>query len=103
MPSSPLFDPPSPDAAGKPTVPAWVPPPITKQTDGFATLKSIDLSKMDSDDPKVVAELVEEVKVAIRDDGFIFLENYGISYEQVSESIFDISLELEPRVHVWGS
>ncbi|KAG7531027.1 hypothetical protein FFLO_04638 [Filobasidium floriforme] len=84
MPSSPLFNPPSPDAAGKPTVPAWVPPPITKQTDGFATLKSIDLSKMDSDDPKVVAELVEEVKVAIRDDGFIFLENYGISYEQLN-------------------
>jgi hypothetical protein len=91
MPSSPPFDPPSPNAAGKPTVPAWVPPPITKQTDGFATLKSIDLSKMDSDDPKVVAELVEEVKVAIRDDGFIFLENYGISYEQVSDSTYPSS------------
>ena len=91
MPSSPLFNPPSPNAAGKPTVPAWVPPPITKQTDGFATLKSIDLSKMDSDDPRVVAELVEEVKVAIRDDGFIFLENYGISYEQVSDSTYPSS------------
>lgn len=87
MPASALFNPPAPDAAGKPAVPAWVPPPITKQTEGFATLKSIDLSKLDSDDPKVVAELVEEVKIAIRDDGFIFLENYGISYEQVGLAV----------------
>lgn len=78
------FNPPSPTLAGKPEVPAWVPPPITKQKENFAELTSIDLSKMDSEDPVVVEQLVEDVKRAIRDDGFIFLENYGISYEQVS-------------------
>jgi hypothetical protein len=84
MPAAAPFHPPLPTAAGKPFVPAWVPPPVTKRTDNFATLKSIDLSMMDSDDPKVVEELVAKMKTAIRDDGFIFLENYGISYEQVS-------------------
>ncbi len=80
------FNPPLPTLDGKPFVPVWVPPAVTKETHNFAKLKSIDLSKMDSDDPAVVAQLVEEVKIAIRDDGFIFLENYGISYEQVSTS-----------------
>lgn len=84
MPAATPFHPPLPTAVGKPFVPAWVPPPVTKRTDNFATLKSIDLSMMDSDDPKVVEELVAKMKTAIRDDGFIFLENYGISYEQVS-------------------
>lgn len=84
MPQTEAFAPPSPDLPGKPSVPAWVPPPITSQTEGFAKLKSIDLSKMDSDKPEVVQALVDEMKEAIRDDGFIFLENYGISYEQVS-------------------
>lgn len=86
MPPASPFNPPSPTLQGKPHVPAWIPPPVTKETHNFAELKSIDLSKMDSDDPEVVAELVEEIKIAIRDDGFIFLENYGISYEQVSTS-----------------
>jgi hypothetical protein len=84
MPQTQPFAPPPADLPGKPFVPAWVPPPITSQTEGFATLKSIDLSKMDSDKPEVVQGLVDEVKEAIREDGFIFLENYGISYEQVS-------------------
>jgi isopenicillin N synthase-like dioxygenase len=38
---------------------------------------------MDSEDPAVVENLVQQVKTAIRDDGFLFLENYGISLEQV--------------------
>lgn len=80
------FNPPSPNLSGKPHVPAWVPPPVTKETHNFAKLKSIDLSKMDSDDPAIVEELVQEMKVAIRDDGFIFLENYGVSQEQASLS-----------------
>lgn len=84
------FNPPSPTLNGKPFVPAWVPPAATKETHNFAQLTSIDLSKMDSDDPAVVAELVEEVKIAIRDDGFIFLENYGISYEQVGCQLVDL-------------
>jgi hypothetical protein len=90
------FNPPSPNLDGKPPVPAWVPPPATQETHNFAKLKSIDLSKMDSDDPAIVEELVQEMKVAIRDDGFIFLENYGISYEQVRSLC-------RPRVSIIGT
>lgn len=78
------FNPPSPNLPGKPHVDAWVPPPVTKDTSDFAKLQYIDLSKLDSDDPSVVAGLVDQVKTAIREDGFLFLQNYGISYEQVS-------------------
>lgn len=78
------FNPPSADLPGKPFVPQWVPPPATKEKHNFAELKSIDLSLLDSEDPAVVHELIQKVKVAIRDDGFLFLENYGVSLEQVS-------------------
>ena len=77
------FNPPPADLPGKPFVAEWVPPPVTKETHNFAQLKSIDLSLLDSEDPAVVDHLVQQVKQAIRDDGFLFLENYGISLEQV--------------------
>jgi isopenicillin N synthase-like dioxygenase len=79
------FNPPSADLPGKPFVPEWVPPPVTKENHKFAQLKSIDLSLLDSEDPAVVENLIQQVKVAIRDDGFLFLENYGISLEQVRD------------------
>lgn len=79
------FNPPSADLAGKPTVPEWVPPPVTQEKHNFAQLKSIDLSLLDSEDPAVVENLIQQVKTAIRDDGFLFLENYGVSLEQVRE------------------
>ncbi|KAH6689467.1 hypothetical protein F5X68DRAFT_253818 [Plectosphaerella plurivora] len=81
-PSAP-FNPPAADLPGKPKVAQWVPPPITKETHDFAQLSSIDLSLLDSEDPAVVDSLVQQVKKAIRDDGFLFLENYGISLEQL--------------------
>ncbi|KAJ5126894.1 Clavaminate synthase-like protein [Penicillium atrosanguineum] len=77
------FNPPSADLPGKPSVPKWVPPPATQEKHNFAQLKSIDLSLLDSDDPAVVEELIQQVKIAIRDDGFLFLENYGVSLEQL--------------------
>lgn len=77
------FSPPSADLPDKPFVPEWVPPPVTQQKENFAELTSIDLSLLDSDDPVVVQDLVSQVKRAIREDGFLFLENYGISLEQV--------------------
>lgn len=80
------FNPPSANLPGKPAVPEWVPPPVTQETHDFAQLKSIDLSLLDSDDPAIVNELIQQVKTAIRDDGFLFLENYGVSLEQVSTS-----------------
>lgn len=83
MAPSPPFNPPSADLPGKPHVPEWVPPPATKEKHNFAELMSIDLSLLDSDDPAVVDDLVKQVKRAIREDGFLFLENYGVSLEQV--------------------
>lgn len=82
MPAAP-FNPPPASLPGRPVVPEWIPPPVTKETHNFATLKSIDLSLLDSEDPAVVENLVQQVKTAIRDDGFLFLENYGVSIEQV--------------------
>ncbi|WVQ63226.1 hypothetical protein V866_005544 [Kwoniella sp. B9012] len=81
-PSAP-FNPPAPDAPGKPYVEPWNIPPVTKQTENFAELTSIDLSLLDSEDPAVQADLVKQVKRAIREDGFLFLENYGVSLEQL--------------------
>ena len=88
MPKASPFNPPSASLPGKPTVPEWIPPPVTKETHNFATLKSIDLSLMDSEDPAVAQNLVDQVKTAIRDDGFLFLENYGVSLEQVRKNCF---------------
>lgn len=83
MPQISQFNPPAANLPGKPFVPDWIPPPVTKETHNFAQLKSIDLSLLDSEDPAVVDQLVQSVKQAIREDGFLFLENYGISIEQV--------------------
>jgi isopenicillin N synthase-like dioxygenase len=38
---------------------------------------------MDSDDPAVVTQLEQQIKTAIREDGFLFLENYGVDIDQV--------------------
>lgn len=83
MPATAPFTPPSSDLPGKPLVPDWQPPATTEEKHDFAELKSIDLALLDSDDPTVVADLVQNAKTAIRDDGFLFLENYGVSLEQV--------------------
>ncbi|KAL1382909.1 putative gibberellin 3-beta hydroxylase [Phyllosticta capitalensis] len=77
------FTPPAADLPGKPFVPTWIPPPVTQEKENFAELSSIDLSLLDSEDPAVVDALVQKVKSAIRDDGFLFLENYGVSLEQL--------------------
>ena len=83
MPTTAPFNPPAADLPGKPVVPAWNAPPVTQEKHNFAQLKSIDLSLLDSEDPAVVDGLVQKVKIAIRDDGFLFLEDYGVSLEQV--------------------
>ncbi len=73
----------NPSTEGKPAVPAWNPPEPTKMDLDWASLHTIDLSLMDSDDPKVVQGLVELTKTAIKEDGFLYLTNYGISLEQL--------------------
>lgn len=79
----PPFNPPH-NINEKPYVPPWDPPQVTKEEHNFAKLKSIDLSLLDSDDPAVVDNLIQDVKTAIGEDGFLFLENYGVSLEQVT-------------------
>lgn len=49
----------------------------------FTKIQSIDLFLLDSDDPAVVSGLVQQVERVIREDGLLFLENYGISLDQV--------------------
>ena len=80
---TPLFNPPAPDSFSKPYVEPWIPPSPTKDVDNFAELETIDLGLLDSSDPNVVSDLIAQVKRAIREDGFLFLENYGVSLEQV--------------------
>lgn len=92
MPATSVFNPPAADLPGKPYVRPWIPPPVTKETHNFAKLSSIKLSLMDSDDPAVVDNLVQRVKRAIREDGFLFLEDYGISLEQVRFGLMRLSL-----------
>ncbi|KAF3762026.1 hypothetical protein M406DRAFT_50160 [Cryphonectria parasitica EP155] len=77
------FNPPAADLPGKPFVPAWRIPPATQEKHNFAELTSIDLSLLDSDDTAAVNNLVQQVKRAIREDGFLFIENYGVSIEQL--------------------
>lgn len=90
-----LFNPPAADLPGKPFVPEWIPPPVTQEKHDFAELSSIDLSLLDSDDPAVVDGLVSQVKRAIREDGFLFLENYGISLEQVRTTKSKVPMQVE--------
>lgn len=80
------FNPPAADLPGKPFVEQWVPPSTTKLDIDWAQLRTIELSLLDSPDPKVVQNLVDTCRAAIRDDGFIFLTDYGVSYDQVSRA-----------------
>lgn len=84
MARTPSFNPPPADGPGKVHIDNWVPPPVTQQVDNFAQLSTIDLSLMDSADPAVVRKLEQQIKTAIREDGFLFLENYGVDIDQVS-------------------
>ncbi|KAF2112237.1 hypothetical protein BDV96DRAFT_634013 [Lophiotrema nucula] len=89
------FNPPSAD--GKPTVPRWAAPEPTKEDLDWASLHSIDLSLLDSSDPKVVGDLVELTKTAIRDDGFLYLTNYGVSLDQLHRQ-FDLAQYLHSNI-----
>lgn len=72
-----------PDHSQKPEIPTWVPPPKPTENLDYAKLHTIELALVDSPDPAVRAKLIEVAKEAIRDDGFLYLTNYGVSLEQV--------------------
>jgi hypothetical protein len=75
---------PPPLNPSKTQIPHWIPPEPTKMDIEWAQLRTIELSHLDSPDPEVVAELVEATKQAIKQDGFLYLTDYGVSLEQVS-------------------
>ncbi|KAJ9144205.1 Clavaminate synthase-like protein [Pleurostoma richardsiae] len=87
----------SPSTEGKPEVPEWVPPEPTKMDLDWADLHSIDLSLLDSDDPKVVEGLIKLTKTAIKEDGFLYLTNYGVSLEQLHRQ-FDLAQYLHDNI-----
>lgn len=66
-----------------PKVPVWIPPQPTQMSLEWADLRTIELSLLDSDDPAIISQLVNTTKAAIKEDGFLFLMDYGVSLEQV--------------------
>ena len=86
-----------PSIEGKPHVPKWVPPKPTEEALDWASLHTIDLSLLDSPDAKVVEDLVQLTKTAIRDDGFLYLVNYGVTLEQLHRQ-FDLAQFLHRNI-----
>ena len=69
------FNPPSADLPGKPAVEAWTPPPTSKLDIDWAKLRTIELSLLDSPNPKVVRELVGSCKKKKKDASSIYLNS----------------------------
>lgn len=83
--------------SGKPVVQKWIPPQPTKENLEWADLRTIELSLLDSPDPDVVAKLVATTKAAIKEDGFLFLTDYGVSLEQLHRQ-FDLAQYLHASI-----
>lgn len=73
----------APSTEGKPNVPKWIPPKPTTEDLDWAEIHTIDLSLLDSPDPKVVRDLVQLTRKSINEDGFLYLVNYGVSTDQL--------------------
>ncbi|PBP20810.1 hypothetical protein BUE80_DR008431 [Diplocarpon rosae] len=86
-----------PSSAGKPNVPTWVPPQPTQLPLEWAELRTIELSLLDSQEPDVVAALVATTKAAIKEDGFLFLTDYGVSLEQLHRQ-FSLAQYLHAKI-----
>jgi len=76
-----------PDFSHKAPVPQWTPPPKPTEDLDYAKLHTIDLALVDSPDDAVRSKLIQIAKEAIRDDGFLYLTNYGVSLDQASLSV----------------
>lgn len=87
----------TPSTEGKPDVPRWQPPEPTKENLDWASLHTIDLSLLDSPDDQVVNDLVQLTKTAIKDDGFLYLTNYGVSLDQLQRQ-FDLAQYLHSNI-----
>ncbi|GAA5865807.1 hypothetical protein JCM1840_006255 [Sporobolomyces johnsonii] len=83
-----------------PVIPTWVRPALTQEDLDYADLAKIDLSKW----PARKEELVEDLRRAVTEVGFWYVQNYGISDDEVirQHSIGDAFLNLpldEKRQH----
>ena len=87
----------SPSADGKPSVPQWNPPEPTTEPLDWASLHTIDLSLLDSPDHKIVDDLIQLTKTAIKEDGFLYLTNYGVSLHQLHRQ-FDLAQYLHRNI-----
>ncbi|KAJ3537948.1 hypothetical protein NM688_g6591 [Phlebia brevispora] len=72
----------------EPAVPHYTPAPVTKEDLEYADLEVIDLSKANT--PEGVARLAEQARDAMRDKGFFYVINHGLSPEETTR-IFDIA------------
>lgn len=86
-----------PPKIGKPPIPTWTPPEPTKLDLDWVNLHTINLSLLDSPDPRVVDALVQLTKTAIKEDGFLYLTNYGVSLDQLQRQ-FDLAQYLHRNI-----
>jgi len=78
------FCPPLPSLPGKPSLPTYIAPAPTKLPLNFANLTTIKLSQLSPSTSSTDLEsLIATTKEAISQDGFLFLEDYGVTVEQL--------------------
>lgn len=77
--------------------------PETKETLDWAQLVTIDLSLFDTPEGKI--QLAKDLETAIRDHGFFYLKNFGLTQDEVDEqfslaqAVFDVNEE-EKKQHL---
>ncbi|WVQ81830.1 hypothetical protein IAT38_003957 [Cryptococcus sp. DSM 104549] len=69
--------------AVRPPLRPWVPPAETKADVKYANLRTINLGLFDSPNQADRDAVFEEFKKAIKEDGFLYLENFGLTQEQI--------------------
>ncbi len=62
----------------------WRAPSETGDDVDFAALRTIDLTKFDSEQQEVRDAAFQDFKIAIEEDGFLYLVNFGLSQSEVS-------------------
>ncbi|CDO74705.1 hypothetical protein BN946_scf184847.g13 [Trametes cinnabarina] len=65
-------------------VPRWEYPPTSNKEFDYATLETLDLSRITGDEYEIVPEdVVKSIGDALARDGFIYATNHGLSSEQI--------------------
>ncbi|WWC94644.1 hypothetical protein V866_001491 [Kwoniella sp. B9012] len=63
----------------------WVPPAETTANVEYANLRTIDLSKFDSEDASEREAVFREFQTAVKEDGFLYLVNFGLTQAQIDK------------------